>query len=90
MLCHSLDAVGLNDYRVGLGDASLYPALMSSLEVREPVRDELLRALVRRDFVELKQRLDASGLSEKATKLLLEVPQRRGGPDRTGWRSPHR
>src|SRR5438309_10327885 len=67
VLCHSLDAVGLNDYRVGLGDASLYPALMSSLEVREPVRAELLRALVRRDFVELKQRLDASGLPAQAT-----------------------
>src|SRR3989440_10168537 len=46
VLCHSPDAVGLKDYSVGLGDASLYPALMSSLEVREPVRDELLRALV--------------------------------------------
>ena len=54
---------------------------MASLEVREPVRDELLRALVRRDFVELKQRLDASGLSEEAAKLLLQVPQRRGGPE---------
>ncbi|TMK95623.1 MAG: ATP phosphoribosyltransferase regulatory subunit [Actinobacteria bacterium] len=81
VLCHSLDAVGLNDYRVGLGDASLYPALMSILEVREPVRAELLGALVRRDFVELQQCLDASGLSEQAAKLLLEVPQRRGGPE---------
>jgi ATP phosphoribosyltransferase regulatory subunit len=36
---------------------------------------------VRRDFVDLEQRLDASGLSEEAAKLLLEVPQRRGGPE---------
>src|SRR5437588_12691346 len=81
VLCDALDAVGLNDYRIGLGDASLYPALMSSLDVREPVRDELLQAVVRRDFVELEQRLDASGLSEEAAKVLLEVPQCRGGPE---------
>src|ERR1700739_1959765 len=35
VLCHSLDAIGLNDYRVGLGDASLYPAPMATLEARE-------------------------------------------------------
>src|SRR3977135_945363 len=33
VLCHSLDAVGLQDYRIGLGDASLFPALMRSLQV---------------------------------------------------------
>src|SRR6201997_680678 len=38
VLCHSLDAVGLKDYRVGVGDAALYPALMNSLDVHEPVR----------------------------------------------------
>src|ERR1700692_2222130 len=32
VLCHSLDAVGLKDYRVGLGDASIFPALMASLQ----------------------------------------------------------
>ena len=25
VLCHALDAVGLEGYRVGLGDAALYP-----------------------------------------------------------------
>ncbi len=46
VLCRALDAVGLKDYRVGMGDASLYPALMASLQVREPVREGLLEALV--------------------------------------------
>src|SRR5258707_7662087 len=35
VLCHSLDATGLKDYRVGLGDASLFPSLMASLDVPE-------------------------------------------------------
>ena len=56
VLCHALDATGLKDYRIGLGDASLFPALMASLEVPEEARDGLLEALVLRDFVGLEQR----------------------------------
>jgi ATP phosphoribosyltransferase regulatory subunit len=81
VLCRSLDSVGLKDYRVGMGDASLFPALMASLGVREPVRPGLLEALVRRDFVELGQRLEEAGLEGEAAELLLDVPQRRGGPE---------
>ena len=81
VLCRSLDVVGLKDYRVGMGDASLFPALMVSLEVRDAVRHGLLEALVRRDFVELGQRLYDAGLDGEAAELLLDVPQRRGGPE---------
>ncbi len=81
MLCHALDATGLKDYRVGLGDASLYPALMASLGVSEPVRGGLLEALVRRDFVGLEDRLADAGLGDHEAELLLGVPQRRGGPE---------
>jgi ATP phosphoribosyltransferase regulatory subunit len=81
VLCHSLDATGLKDYRVGLGDASLFPALMASLQVAPEARDTLLQALVMRDFVGLELALAESGLSEEAAELLLAVPQRRGGPE---------
>ena len=81
VLCDSLDATGLKDYRIGLGDASLFPALMASLEVPEAVRGDLMRALVRRDFVGLEHALAEAGLSDEATELLLKVPQRRGGPE---------
>jgi len=81
VLCHALDATGLKDYRIGLGDASLYPALMASLEVSEADRDDLLSALVRRDFVGLAERLQDTGVTGEAAELLLEVPQRRGGPE---------
>jgi ATP phosphoribosyltransferase regulatory subunit len=80
VLCHSLDATGLKDYRVGLGDASLFPALMASLDVPEEVRPGLLEALVLRDFVGLERTLAEAGLAGEAAELLLEVPQRRGGP----------
>lgn len=81
VLCRALDATGLSSYRIGLGDASLYPALMASLRVPGAARAGLLQALVMRDFVELGRRLADSGLSGEAAQLLLEVPQRRGGPD---------
>jgi ATP phosphoribosyltransferase regulatory subunit len=81
VLCHALDATGLKSYRIGLGDASLYPALMASLAVPEQAREGLMQALVSRDFVELERRLRESGASPSAVELLLDVPQRRGGPE---------
>jgi ATP phosphoribosyltransferase regulatory subunit len=81
VLCRALDATGLKDYRVGLGDASLFPALMASLDVPEDRREGLLEALVMRDFVELERRIGESGISGEAAELLLDVPQRRGGPE---------
>ncbi len=51
MLCRTLDRAGLKDYRVGLGDASLFGSLMEGLEVPVGVRETLLDALGRRDFV---------------------------------------
>ncbi len=81
VLCAALDATGLADYRVGLGDASLFPALMAGLQVRENVRADLRSALTRRDFVELERVLGAAGLPAHDAELLLRVPQRRGGPE---------
>jgi ATP phosphoribosyltransferase regulatory subunit len=81
VLCHSLDATGLKDYRIGLGDASLFPSLMASLRVPEASRAGLLGALVMRDFVGLERTLAECGVAGEAAELLLEVPQRRGGQD---------
>jgi len=81
LLAAALDAVGLKDFRIGVGDASLFPALMESLRVDEDARAGLLEALVRRDFVELELRLAEAGVAGEAAELLLDVPQRRGGPE---------
>jgi ATP phosphoribosyltransferase regulatory subunit len=81
VLCASLEAVGLKDFRIGVGDASLFPALMESLRVPEDHRPRLLETLVRRNFVELEHRLHEAGLADADAELLLSVPQRRGGPE---------
>ncbi len=81
LLCAALDAVGLGAYRIGLGDASLYPSLMAALGVPEAARAGLLAALAGRDFVSLEQELAPLDLPAEARRLLLEAPQLRGGAE---------
>ncbi|HVF77317.1 MAG TPA: ATP phosphoribosyltransferase regulatory subunit [Solirubrobacteraceae bacterium] len=81
VVCHALDAVGLRDYRIGLGDASLYPTLLRSLGIAQDAADALMDALVARDFVTLEHELGQLALEDADRELLLRVPQVRGGPD---------
>ncbi len=81
VLCAALDTVGLEGYRIGLGDASLFPSLMSGVGVPEQARPLLLEALANRDFVGLEQMLSGLSLAEEDRELLLDLPQRRGGPE---------
>jgi ATP phosphoribosyltransferase regulatory subunit len=76
VLCASLDAVGLENYRVGLGDASLYPRLLDRLGVPAGARPQILHELVSRDFVGLEREVAVHGHDE-----LLRVPQLRGGAE---------
>ena len=81
VLYHALDAVGLRDFRIGLGDAALYPMLLRSHDVPDDAVDTLMDALVGRDFVALETQLAALGLDDADADLLLRVPQIRGGPE---------
>jgi ATP phosphoribosyltransferase regulatory subunit len=81
VLCHALEAAGLRDFRIGLGDASLYPRLLEAFDVPEDTCGRLLDALVARDFVALEGELGRAGLGEGDAELLLRAPQLRGGPD---------
>jgi ATP phosphoribosyltransferase regulatory subunit len=81
VLCRSLDAAGLARYRVGLGDAALYPALLDNLGVADDARPPLLAELGRGDFVGLETALAELELEDGQIELLLSVAQLRGGPD---------
>jgi ATP phosphoribosyltransferase regulatory subunit len=81
VLCRALDAVGLARYRVGLGDATLYPALLDSLGVAPAERAMLLEELARGDFVGLERALRELEIDQASIELLLSVPQMRGGAD---------
>ena len=82
VLCHALDATGLKDYRIGVGDASLFPALMASLAgARARPRRAARGARAPRLRRARAQRSPRPGLPGEAAELLLGVPQRRGGPE---------
>jgi ATP phosphoribosyltransferase regulatory subunit len=81
VLCAALDAAGLQNYRVGLGDASLYPTLLEAVGVPAERHDQILTALVRRDFVGVEREVRQLSLPADATELLLRVPRMRGGPN---------
>jgi ATP phosphoribosyltransferase regulatory subunit len=76
VLCEALEAAGLENWRVGLGDASLYPRLLDRVGVPEGARAQILHELVTRDYVGLAREVEAFGAPE-----LLELPQRRGAAD---------
>jgi ATP phosphoribosyltransferase regulatory subunit len=81
VICTALDALGLESYRVGLGDAALFPSLLEGHGITEPARSRLLGELTRGDFVSLEQELAALDLQAAAVDLLQRVPRMRGGPD---------
>ena len=79
VLCGALDAVGLSGYRVGLGDAALYPNLMAAFDVPEEARARMLEELGRKDLVGLEREVRELRLPDDAAELLVRVPQLRGG-----------
>jgi ATP phosphoribosyltransferase regulatory subunit len=81
VMCDVLDAVGLADYRIGLGDVGLYQALLDDAGAAARAREAILGALVARDLVTLEREVRALGLPVKEADLLVRVPQLRGGPE---------
>jgi ATP phosphoribosyltransferase regulatory subunit len=77
VLCAALDAAGLTGYRVGLGDAALYPRLLQEARVPGPAQRRILHELVTRDFVGLARELADIPDGD----ALLRLPQLRGGPE---------
>jgi ATP phosphoribosyltransferase regulatory subunit HisZ len=81
VLCDALAAAGLKRFRVGVGDVSLYPALLESLNVPGERRDRILDELAAGDFVGVERELAELDLHDEHAQLLLEVPRMRGGPE---------
>jgi ATP phosphoribosyltransferase regulatory subunit len=81
VLCRALDAAGLRGYRIGLGDAALYPRLMEEAGVPGEARQTLLEELATRDLVGLERRVAELGLGAREAEALVRVPQLRGGPE---------
>jgi ATP phosphoribosyltransferase regulatory subunit len=81
VLCAALDAAGLKTYRVGVGDASLYPGLLERVGVPPELRERILGELAAGDFVGVEREVRALGLDAERAELLVRVPTIRGGPE---------
>jgi ATP phosphoribosyltransferase regulatory subunit len=77
VLCAALDATGLKEYRVGLGDAALMPALLGSLGVEPEGAQRILAELVARNFVGLEHEARQLGVAE----AVLAAATTRGGAE---------
>jgi len=81
VLCAALDAAGLQNYRVGLGDASLFPSLLTTFGVAAGRQEVILTELAAGDFVGVDQEVRALGLRKDDAELLLRLARTRGGPE---------
>jgi ATP phosphoribosyltransferase regulatory subunit len=81
VLCDALDAAGLKNFRIGMGDVSLYPALLESVGVPGDVSERILAELATGDFVGVERELAELRLTGADAQLLLSVPRMRGGPE---------
>jgi ATP phosphoribosyltransferase regulatory subunit len=81
VLCAALDAAGLQNYRVGLGDAALYPSLLEAFGVAAAPRELILTELAAGDFVGVDREVRSLGLADTDAELLLRLARTRGGPE---------
>jgi ATP phosphoribosyltransferase regulatory subunit len=78
----ALDAAGLNRAVIGLGDADLYPQLLTELGIDGEARDDAIAALARHDLVGLEEGLSAiDSVSDEQVGTLVALSQMRGGSE---------
>jgi ATP phosphoribosyltransferase regulatory subunit len=82
VLGDALDAVGLDEAVIGLGDADLYRQLLAEFGVGEDARESVLDRLAVHDMVGLEAELSQiDGIGDAETETLLALPQLRGRPE---------
>lgn len=81
VLCEALSACGLEDFSIGLGEASFFKALLDSIGVAGPAREAVFAALVGRDMVELEGVVADLELGGDDRQAILDVVTLRGGAD---------
>ncbi len=78
LLCRALESAGLKHFKIGVGDAALYPALLDAAGISGEAREAILVELDGRDFVGIDTIVRSLGLPDRQAALLSEVPRMRG------------
>ncbi|HVD40975.1 MAG TPA: ATP phosphoribosyltransferase regulatory subunit [Solirubrobacterales bacterium] len=77
----ALDAAGLRQAVIGLGDADLYRQLLEELGVEGEARDEVLASLATHDLVGLEEKLSEAGIGAERVETCVALTQLRGGKE---------
>jgi ATP phosphoribosyltransferase regulatory subunit HisZ len=85
LACRVVEAAGVDDFRIAVGDSSLFGRRLDELGIdadRTPAaRDAIMYELETRDMVGLGRELAGAGLADGARGELMELAQARGGPE---------
>jgi ATP phosphoribosyltransferase regulatory subunit len=79
VLCRALEATGLREFRIGLGDAGLFPRMLAEAGVDGEARERVLFELKTGDFVGIERELGLLPLADGQAETLLSVARLRGG-----------
>ncbi|MHB9112612.1 MAG: ATP phosphoribosyltransferase regulatory subunit [Thermoleophilia bacterium] len=81
VVCASLEACGLDDFSIALGESSFFRALLDSMGVVGEYRASLFEALAARDMVEFGAVVDGLDISGEDRQAILDVIALRGGSE---------
>ena len=81
VLGQTLDAVGLKQARIGLGEAGLWGSMLADFGGDETLLEETTGLLARHDIVGVESALVTADLGPDKTESLLGMIQLRGGPE---------
>ncbi len=81
VVCGSLEACGLEDFSIALGEASFFRALLDGIGVDPNGRDAVFAALAGRDLVELAAVVEGLDISAADAQAIIDVTSLRGGSE---------
>ncbi len=81
VLCRALEACGLKDFAIALGESSFFQALLESSGVGDDARRAIFDALVARDMVKLAAIVDVLDVSAEDRQAIRDVTAMRGGSE---------
>ena len=82
LLVHALDALGLDEAVIGLGDADLFRQLLEEMDVDEPARERIVDRLMAHDLVAIEAEAgDLAGIGDAERAAIVTLSNLRGGAE---------
>ncbi|WP_031515501.1 ATP phosphoribosyltransferase regulatory subunit [Desulfofalx alkaliphila] len=76
----AMQSCGLQEFRMSLGDVSIFHSLMEELQLSELQVQAIKGAVGKKDFVLLEEQLSSTGISQEKQRRISKLLSLRGGP----------